>query len=169
MPHRMSFADPPRLLCDEMLQGLGRWLRAAGYDTAIELSGCSDARLLERALEEQRILVTRDRKLIEHRAARERVVLLQANSLADCAQEVAQHLGIDWCFQPFSRCLLCNQLLRQASPEQMAQIPSESRARVSEALACPECNKVYWDGSHVLRMRRQLEGWSRRTRPGGRA
>jgi hypothetical protein len=25
----------PRFLCDEMLRGLGRWLRAAGYDTVI--------------------------------------------------------------------------------------------------------------------------------------
>jgi hypothetical protein len=29
----------PRFLCDEMLHGLGRWLRAAGYDTVIAESG----------------------------------------------------------------------------------------------------------------------------------
>jgi uncharacterized protein with PIN domain len=26
-------------LCDEMLKGLGRWLRAAGYDTVIAAAG----------------------------------------------------------------------------------------------------------------------------------
>jgi uncharacterized protein with PIN domain len=31
-----------RLLCDEMPTGIGRWLRAAGYDTAIAASGASD-------------------------------------------------------------------------------------------------------------------------------
>jgi uncharacterized protein with PIN domain len=43
----MAPVDPPRLrqleadggelrlLCDEMLKGIGRWLRAAGYDVAI--------------------------------------------------------------------------------------------------------------------------------------
>lgn len=112
-------------------------------------------------MEERRIVLTRDRKLTEHRAARERVVLLQGNSVAECARELVRHLGIDWCFRPFSRCLLCNKVLQLASPEQVAQIPAESRALLSEALACPGCNKVYWDGSHVRRMRHQLEGWGR--------
>jgi hypothetical protein len=31
--------NDPRFLCDEMLVGLGRWLRIAGYDTAIAERG----------------------------------------------------------------------------------------------------------------------------------
>ena len=34
-----------RLLCDEMLARLGRWLRAAGYDTEIATGGASDRAL----------------------------------------------------------------------------------------------------------------------------
>ena len=37
-----------RLLCDEMLRGLGRWLRAAGHDVVIA-SGEPDRALLDRA------------------------------------------------------------------------------------------------------------------------
>ena len=35
-------ADELRFLCDEMLAGLGRWLRIAGYDTAIARRGRRD-------------------------------------------------------------------------------------------------------------------------------
>jgi uncharacterized protein len=31
-----------RFLCDEMLRGLGRWLRAAGYDTVIADGGIAN-------------------------------------------------------------------------------------------------------------------------------
>src|SRR5689334_350075 len=37
-----------RLMCDEMLLRLGRWLRAAGYDTAFAAGGADDAALIAR-------------------------------------------------------------------------------------------------------------------------
>jgi hypothetical protein len=58
-----------RFLCDEILAGLGRWLRIAGYDTAIAARGCRDCDLVEQAHAEQRILLTRDRRLVEIRRA----------------------------------------------------------------------------------------------------
>lgn len=59
----------PKLLCDEMLMRLGRWLCAAGYDTAIAASGSSDRALFEEARLEGWLLVSRDRKLAEYRDA----------------------------------------------------------------------------------------------------
>ena len=38
-----------KFLCDEMLWGLGRWLRAAGYDTATAARGLAGGELLRRA------------------------------------------------------------------------------------------------------------------------
>ena len=48
-------ADELRFLCDEMLAGLGRWLRIAGYDTAIASGGRRDRDLVKQAHAEQRI------------------------------------------------------------------------------------------------------------------
>ena len=55
--------DEPRLLCDEMWQGLGRWLRAAGYDTLIIDEGRSDQTLVDLAQRIKRVLLTRDRAM----------------------------------------------------------------------------------------------------------
>ena len=51
MPVTLSatMADDVRFLCDEMLVGLGRWLRIAGYDTAIADRGRRDRDLVEQA------------------------------------------------------------------------------------------------------------------------
>jgi uncharacterized protein with PIN domain len=51
--------DVPQFLCDEMLHGLGRWLRAAGYDTVIAAGGLSDRALPTCCAEEDRVLLTK--------------------------------------------------------------------------------------------------------------
>ncbi|MBV9968267.1 MAG: DUF5615 family PIN-like protein, partial [Alphaproteobacteria bacterium] len=66
-----------RLFCDEMLARLGRWLRAAGYDTGIAEGGLPDSVLVARCLAEGRILLTRDRHLVAVAAGRIRVVRLR--------------------------------------------------------------------------------------------
>jgi uncharacterized protein len=52
-----------RFLCDEMLRGLGRWLRAAGYDTLIADGGIPDRILAQRCAMEKRVLLTKDQPL----------------------------------------------------------------------------------------------------------
>jgi Mut7-C RNAse domain len=68
----LTMTQDLRFLCDEMLAGLGRWLRIAGYDTAIADCGRRDRDLVEQAHAEQRILLTRDRRLVEIRRANDR-------------------------------------------------------------------------------------------------
>ncbi|MBD3671639.1 MAG: DUF5615 family PIN-like protein [Gammaproteobacteria bacterium] len=148
----------PRLLCDEMLKGLARWLRAAGYDTLILQDGEDDARLIARAVEEDRILLTRDRPMLQHRDARRHILLLHGNGLHDCAQELTTKLHIDWQYRPFSRCMLCNSPLEEATERQRRRIPQVMHGN-GLTLYCPHCDKLYWEGSHVERMRRHLQRW----------
>src|SRR5579862_1026775 len=49
----------PRLICDAMLGGLARWLRAAGYDTAWQ-PGIDDWDLIRQARREGRVLLSSD-------------------------------------------------------------------------------------------------------------
>jgi hypothetical protein len=74
-----------------MLKGIGRWLRAAGYDTAIAQDGVADEDLLAQARAENRVLLTCDRALAG-RAAPGAVVLLATESL----DEAAAALRDDW-------------------------------------------------------------------------
>ena len=156
---RRAEAGRTAFLCDHMLIRLGRWLRAAGYDTAIVEAGVSDRELIHRALSEGRLLISRDRKLLEFRHAATTVIVLGANSMAACAEELTARLGIDWLLRPFTRCLVCNTPLVEASPEFLARVPEPSRASPETVFQCVPCGKVYWQGGHVRRMRRKLGRW----------
>jgi len=142
-----------------MLQRLGSWLRAAGYDTFIEQDGRADYALLQQALKEDRLLITRDKKLLEHRRAPGTVVLLECDGLDDCAHDLSRKLSLDWLYQPFVRCMVCNTLLRPASNEQLSSLPEKIQRQIGDPVYCSVCNKVYWDGGHVDRMRKRLEKW----------
>ena len=155
----MRAPAPDRFLCDEMLRGLARWLRAAGYDTVTAPPGTSDRRLLAKARAEGRRLLSRDRKLLEHRDALRWVHLLQGEGVDAWARELRTGLGLDWQRAPFSRCLLCNTPI--APPPAGVRPPADLPAGAGKLRHCPRCRKWYWEGGHVARMRRKLRAWQR--------
>jgi hypothetical protein len=140
-----------------MLRGLGRWLRAAGYDTTIADGGASDGDVLARAVREARVLLTRDRRLAAR--ARTAAVLLHPGGLEAEAAQVRAALGIDWLHAPFTRCLLDNTPLTPAGAAQRAAVPERARALGGPLCGCPVCGRVYWPGSHVRRMLGRLGAW----------
>jgi uncharacterized protein with PIN domain len=142
-----------------MLIRLGRWLRAAGYDTQIAAAGVPDRDLVARAVREGRLLITRDRQLAQFREAPRYVVVLAANGTGACARELTSRLDIDWLKEPFTRCVLCNDPLLHSPIDRRAQVPPASRATAAAVLHCARCDKLYWPGGHVRRMRRRLERW----------
>jgi uncharacterized protein len=146
-----------RLLCDEMLKGIGRWLRAAGYDAAIAADGAGDSLLLAQARAEDRILLTCDRRLAA-RAGGAPTLILGSERLDLAAREL-RAFGIDWLQAPFTRCLVDNAPLAPARAEGLASVPASARRDDGPVLACPQCARVYWPGSHVRRMRARLERW----------
>src|SRR5438105_15797258 len=109
-----------------MLLRLGRWLRAAGYDTAIAQGGCEDRTLIQRCAAEDRVLVTRDRQLALRAAGTVAVVRLVDDGVETQARALKQALGIDWQRAPCTRCILDNTPLEPAPAEAAAQVPPAS-------------------------------------------
>ena len=148
-----------RFLCDEMLTALGKWLRIAGYDTAILEPGTADSEILQLAIEENRLLITRDHHFLKMKDAEDVVVFLVANSLDDCAAELRQRLNLNWIYHPFTRCVQCNSLLVESDNQDLwERVPSDV-SHFSKIWHCPQCNKIYWQGSHTDKMIIQLESW----------
>jgi uncharacterized protein len=149
-----------KFLCDQMLVRLGRWLRAAGYDTEIIEQSIPDDEILEQAIEEGRLLLTRDKHLREMRGHRKSVIWLDANTLEDCVKELTKQVDINWMKAPFSRCLLCNNPLVKAAEEHLLQqVPEDILEKSNIFWYCGKCQKVYWEGSHTQRMRQKLMSW----------
>jgi uncharacterized protein len=148
-----------KLLCDEMLSKLGKWLRAAGYDTLIANSSMSDQELLDLAVAQDRILLTRDSHFAERRIPLNRVLYLQSNSVEDCVKELRGLLEIDWLVQPFSRCMICNTAFTAPQDEALKKLPEDVRSQHKKVWYCEKCKKAYWEGSHTGHMLQQLKQW----------
>jgi uncharacterized protein with PIN domain len=151
-----------RFICDEMLGRLARWLRAAGYDAEDVSPGASDREVIARAVADDRLVLTRDRKFLEFRGAATKVFLVVSGDVEVQAREIAAALGIDWLRAPFSRCLVDNGLLLPAPKDDLQRLP-EGRLDIADPImTCPACGRLYWSGGHVRRMRSKLEKWAQR-------
>lgn len=145
----------PRFVADAMLARLARWLRVLGFDTVFD-PALDDRALVELAEEENRVLLTRDRHLIAHLRPRRFVQVVADAPLAQL-REIAAASDLALPRELFTRCLVCNAELRAATAAEVGQlVPQRSRALQGPFLRCPQCDRVYWPGSHVRRMRATL-------------
>lgn len=146
-----------RFIADAMLGRLARWLRVLGHDTLFE-PGLEDRELVDVAGKEARVLLTRDRHLVTHlRPAR--AVLLASTDPLEQLREVAAACGLQGPPGLFTRCLLCNTRLREASTAEIETlIPAGARRLGKPFLRCPGCGRAYWRGSHVEHMQAALAG-----------
>jgi uncharacterized protein len=140
-----------QFLCDKMCAQLGRWLRIAGYDTAIIETAVEDEKILAQAIAENRILLTRDKffKRVDPRI----VIYLQGDLLEGWVEQLKAR-GVNWLFSPFSRCLKCN-----APLEKIAKPDDFPHTNVEEFWSCPLCHHLYWRGSHTEHMEERLTLW----------
>ena len=70
--------SPIAFFADAMLGKLARWLRMLGHDTAYQ-SDIPDAELVERVIQEDRWLLTRDSYLTQRKVLRGRFILLDSD------------------------------------------------------------------------------------------
>ena len=145
-----------------MLGRLARWLRVLGYDTWYD-SAVADPVLVARANAEDRVLLTRDRHLLRELRPLRGLEIRHDEPLRQL-QDVVEALALTPPQELFTRCLLCNALLVELSPDEALPLLPPQIEEVPEPVRrCPGCGRLYWDGSHVRRMRaaldRALPGW----------
>jgi uncharacterized protein with PIN domain len=153
---------PPRFLADAMLARLARWLRVLGFDTAFD-PALPDRELVALAAAEDRVLLTRDRHLVEHlRPAR--ALLIRSDAPLAQLRDTIEAFHLERPAELFRRCLVCNTELVAVPPDEAAdRIPPGARVFSDDVRCCPTCGRLYWSGSHTRRMRaalaRALPSW----------
>lgn len=154
-----------KLIADAMLGSLARWLRVLGLDVVYD-PALDDAALVERAVVEGRLILTRDRKLTERRLAR-RHLLVRSDRLEEQLIQVVGELGLTpEATAVHSRCLRCNSpLVQLAAEEARSRVPPHVALTQKLFRTCPDCGRVYWRATHVERMRRRLAAMGLPLRP----
>ena len=143
----------PRFLVDAMLGSLARWLRILGFDAAYD-SATEDADLVEIARGQSRVLLTRDRRLIQRRILRDTAdshLLIREDGIEHQLRQVIDELGLEVrASRLFGRCLRCNTELDTLPAAQAQEHVPPFVARTQNGFRrCPSCERIYWSATHV--------------------
>jgi len=153
-----SQTEQPSFICDAMLGGLARWLRAAGYDAQFEY-GIDDRELLGRAQATGRMILSSDGPMFRRNVIKDGTVpaLYVPQQLSKLEQ---LRFVIDRLKLPLRdpRCMACGgELLEVPRHEVMGEAPPLAFRRCRRFWRCRRCGKLLWHGTHWQRIARRLD------------
>jgi hypothetical protein len=144
-----------RFAVDANVGKLATLLRMLGFDTAYDRS-LDDAGLAELAARERRVVLSKDRALLK-RAAVTHGRCIRHEDPEEQLLEVLCLFGLRPPFATFSRCLRCNVPLRPVDKAEIEhRLLPKTRAYYHDFSLCPECDRIYWAGSHQERMQERV-------------
>lgn len=144
----------PRFIVDNNVGKLSVWLRALGYD-ALFINPIDDSDLVARAVQENRIILTKDRGIMKRRAvtnAQVRALLVEGTDIRDQLIQVIRTYSLN-ARRRFTRCLECNEpIVQREKHEVIHLLPPHVASVQTDFWQCPSCLRLFWRGSHWQRM-----------------
>jgi uncharacterized protein len=149
-----------KFIVDQNVGKLARWLRMMGFDSLF-FTGDEDSAMVKQALAGDRILLTRDTGIMKRRVVitgRLRAVLLQSDEPVRQMRRLLSEFDLIGQARPFTLCLVCNEPLVEKSCEEIGnRVPPYVFSTQFRYMECPECHRIYWQGTHWQAMKRKLE------------
>jgi len=144
-----------KFVCDVMLGTLAKWLRILGFDTKYS-KDFEDEEILKIAEEENRVVLTRD-KLLANKA--KKAVYINERSLDEQIKKVLNELKINVDEEKIlTRCILCNVKVEKIEKEKVkGKVPSHVFENHDEFWICPNCQRIYWAGTHWQNMEEKIK------------
>jgi len=149
-----------KFIVDINVGKLAKWLRIMGYDTIL-FTDQDDGKMISIAMNQHRVILTKDTQIMKRRlitSGKLEAILIEGDNPKDQLQQVAGVLNLKYQFKPFSLCLECNQKLYQTNKDKVTDlVPPYVYKTQNEYMECPSCHRIYWQGSHWLAMKKELE------------
>lgn len=147
--------EETRFVADKMLGRLARWLRILGCDVLYG-SNFSGKGLLREARRSRRTILTRDRRLVRD-PQMPPYLFVESDHVREQLQQVVAAFSIDPSASLFRRCVECNTLLEEVPREEVSgRVPEFVYATQKSFRRCPRCRHLYWEATHVERVRAEL-------------
>jgi len=146
----------PRFVADVMLGRLAKWLRIAGFDVLYS-NRFTDDELVALSRREDRILLSRDTRLLVRKAVKQ-FIFLESDKVQDQIRQIFDIIHTTNIPGLLTRCLSCNELLNEVPRETVREtVPPYVYATQTLFKSCPKCRKIYWAGTHRQSVVRILE------------
>lgn len=141
-----------RFMLDVHLGKLARYLRLLGFDTRYE-KNLDDADIINAAVKERRIILTRDIGLLKQKKVTHGYFLRQTDPKKQIV-EILDHFDLVAKCQPFSRCLECNGKLISIKNDNAAlhAVPEQVKTFQEKFFQCKDCARIYWQGTHYKKL-----------------
>lgn len=138
-----------------MLGRLAKWLRVMGYDV-LYLKNVEDEKIVENAIKEDRILLTRDKKLAKKF---KNSLYIEEKDLDGQIRKVVEAFEITKNEENFlSRCIICNVEIEEIEKEKVkGKVPENVFENFEEFWICKKCGRIYWAGTHWKNMKEKME------------
>ena len=146
----------PKFLVDFMCGRLAKWLRILGYDTEF-FKEHSRSKILMQSLQQQRIILTRDTKLSSKKAYK--ILLIKSDKIRQQIKQVLKELNLKIDKEKFfTICSICNKKVLPADKESIKSfVPAYIYETQNEFYQCPQCKRIYWQGSHLELFNKEIE------------
>jgi hypothetical protein len=142
-------------ILDNHLGQLATYLRMLGFD-CLYRNDYQDEELARVSVEEQRVLLTRDRRLLMRKAIRHGYCIHQTDPRRQ-AGEVLRRFRLVEQVKPFQRCLRCNSPLKVVNKDDIIdRLEPLTKIYYDEFRICPACNRIFWKGSHYEHMLKMI-------------
>jgi len=139
-------------LVDAMLGNMAKKLRLLGFDSEY-VSDIDDSKLIEKAQNEKRTIISRDRNLIDRAKKNEisSVYITTENEIEQFLEILeTTHLQFDKISGDSARCTKCNSLTSQINKLEIKNnIPEGVLEYHDKFWKCDGCDQIYWEGTHI--------------------
>jgi uncharacterized protein len=150
--HRLT---DPRFICDQHLGKLARLLRFCGFDTLWERSA-SEPALARLAVAENRTMLSRHRALLKRSVITSSLLVRSDHADQQLVEVLRRFLLADGVRRP-GRCTACNGHLGSLKKHEVTvAIPPRTAAWLDDYWLCHACGQLFWDGTHVERLRARV-------------
>ncbi|HSB65588.1 MAG TPA: Mut7-C RNAse domain-containing protein [Anaerolineales bacterium] len=155
-PAKGSILGVPHFILDNHLGQLATYMRMLGFDTLYR-NDFQDDELSQVASQDERVLLTRDRRLLMRKVIRLGYCIHQTDPRLQ-AVEVLKRFQLQGQVRPFQRCLRCNSPLQVVSKQDILErLEPLTKIYYDEFHFCPSCKQIYWKGSHYGHMLEMIE------------
>ncbi len=138
-----------KFIADVHLGKLVLYLRLLGVDVLYNIEW-NDEELIDISTKEKRILLTQDKGILKQKKLKYGSYIISQDPI----QQLQDFLSLySVSIRPFSRCTICNSILKKIPKELLANhsndnIPPKVMDLYPFFYYCFVCNKYYWEGSH---------------------
>ena len=151
--------ERPTFIIDHNVGKLAKLLRLLGFDSAF-FTGEKDSQMVNIALSEKRVILTRDTHILERRLItkkRVKALLIKTEKPEHQIAQVINELYLQNELLPFTLCLECNRPLHSVKKDEIQErVPPYVFQTQNEFVECPHCLRVYWKGTHWNAMMQRL-------------